>query len=299
MIAIDIGSNSLRILQIDCNSLKKIFEYEKIVRTAHNLNKAGKISDEAIDRIIEAIKEAQEKIDFSKDKVKAVATAAFRKALNKDEVLKKIKEKTEVEVEIIDSDMEGYYSAVAVEYRLERLKIDSESFLLADIGGGSVEMVLKHKKEIITKSFDFGIVTIAQTYKTKEKILNGIRKYLEDIKIFLQDVYQIAKPKRFVSTGGTPATIAAIKHRLDFKSYNPKLINGTVLFEVDIDSALKKLTALNDKERAKLVGVGREDLIIAGVLILKELMIAAGFDEILVSDDGVREGVALIGCKSG
>ncbi len=297
MIAIDIGSNSLRVLQIDCNSLEKIFEYEKIVRTAHNLNKTGKISYEAINKIYKAIKEIQEKIDFSKDEVKAVATAAFRIAKNKDEAIKEIESKTGVKVGVIDSDLEGYYSAVAAEHRLNRLGLDSEKFLLADIGGGSIEMVLKHREEIVTKSFDFGIVTIAQTYKTKEKILMGIRKYLEEIKVFLQDVYQIGKPKRFVATGGTPTTIAAIKQGLNYENYDPLVINGTVLFPVDIDNALKKLIRLSDKERAKLVGVGREDLIISGVLILKELMRVAEFDEIMVSDDGVREGVALIGCK--
>ncbi|WP_281951037.1 phosphatase [Nitrosophilus kaiyonis] len=298
MIAIDIGSNSLRAIQIDCYSLDKIFEYEKVVQTADNLEKSSEISKEALDRIAKAIKEIQKRIDFSKESVKAVATAAFRKAKNQKEAIEYIKEKTGIDIEVIDPDMEGFYSAVAVEHLLSRLGLNSEKFLMCDIGGASVEFVIKNKEEIVTKSFDFGIVTIAQRFKTKENIVFGIKKYMEEIKIFLNDTYEIfGKPKRFVATGGTPTTIAAIKKNLDYQNYNSDIVNGTVLFPTDIDNALNKLLKLSSSERAKLVGKGREDFIIPGVLILKEIMKTADFDEVLVSDEGVREGVALIGCK--
>lgn len=298
MIAIDIGSNSLRVLQIDCTDFKKLFDFEKIVRTADKIEETKIISKEAIQRIIEAIKEAKSKIDFSKDRVKAVATAAFRKALNKDEVVKEIEEKTGIKIEVIEPEIESFYSAVAVEHRLNRLGLDSRKFLLADIGGGSTELILKKDDEIVAKSYDFGIVTIAQKYKSKENILFGIKKHLESVKIFLNDSYELmGKPKRFVATGGTPTTIAAIKLGMDYESYDSEKINGMVLFPTDLDNALNKLLSMSEKERAKVVGVGREDLIIAGVLILKELMKAARYDEILVSDDGVREGVAIEECK--
>ena len=298
MIAIDIGSNSLRVLKLDCDTLQKVFEYEKIVRTADNINKTGIISDEAVDRIIEALKEVKKSIDFSNQEIRAVATAAFRKASNAENVIKTILEKTGIKVDIIDADLEGFYSATAVEYRLKRLGIESEKFLLADIGGGSTELILKHRNEIVSQSFDFGIVTVAQKYKTKENIVKGIRKNLEAVKIYLQDIYELfGKPKRFISTGGTPTTLAAMKLGMNYKNYDSEKINGTVLFPVDLDRALKKLVSMSEKERAKIVGTGREDLIIAGVLILKELMSAAGYDEVLVSDDGVREGVAIFGCK--
>ncbi|WP_187648371.1 Ppx/GppA phosphatase family protein [Nitrosophilus labii] len=298
MIAIDIGSNSLRVLKLDCDTLQKVFEYEKIVRTADNINKTGIIFDEAVDRIIEALTEVKKSIDFSNQEIRAVATAAFRKASNAENVIKTILEKTGIKVDIIDADLEGFYSATAVEYRLKRLGIESEKFLLADIGGGSTELILKYRNEIVSQSFDFGIVTVAQKYKTKENIVKGIRKNLEAVKIYLQDIYELfGKPKRFISTGGTPTTLAAMKLGMNYKNYDSEKINGTVLFPFDLNRALKKLVSMSEKERAKIVGTGREDLIIAGVLILKELMSVAGYDEVLVSDDGVREGVAILGCK--
>ncbi len=298
MIAIDIGSNSLRVLKFDCYTLQKVFEYEKIVRTADNINKTGIISDEAVDRIIEALREVKKSIDFSNQEIRAVATAAFRKTSNAENVVKTILEKTGIKVDIIDADLEGFYSAVAVEHRLKKLGIESEKFLLADIGGGSTELILKHRNEIVSQSFDFGIVTIAQKYKTAENIVKGIRKNLEAIKIFLQDIYELfGKPKRFISTGGTPTTLAAMKLGMNYENYDSEKINGAVLFPIDLDRALKKLVSMSEKERAKIVGTGREDLIIAGVLILKELMSLAGYDEVLVSDDGVREGLAIVECK--
>ena len=298
MISIDIGSNSLRVLQLDCDNFEKVFEYEKIVRTADKLENSGKISNDAIDRIIKALKEVQKIIDFSKDEVEAVATAAFRIASNANEVVDRIKKETNIKVKIIDANLEAFYCVSAVEHRLIKLGLESKKFLLADIGGGSTELILKNEDELATKSFNFGIVTIAQKYKTKENILKGIKKSLEPAKFFLDELYKIfSKPKRFVATGGTPTTLAAMKLSLDYENYDSTLINGMVLFPIDLDNALKKLISMDEKERSKIVGVGREDLIIAGVLILKELMKIAKFDEVLVSDDGVREGVAIVGCK--
>jgi len=298
MIAIDIGSNSLRAVQIDCYSFKKIFEYEKIVQTAQDLISTKKISKIAVDKIVEAINEIKNSVDFTKDEVKAVATAAFRKALNKDEVIEEIRLKTGVDVEIIDPDLEGYYSAIAAQHTLASFGLEDEKFLLCDIGGGSTEFVFKHRDEIVTKSFNLGIVTAWERYKNIDQLKIGIKKYMNEIKIFLKDLYEIfSKPKRFVATGGTPTTIAAIKKGLNYKTYDSKIVNGTVIFPIDIDNALRKLLALSKKERAKLVGEGREDYIIAGVLILKEIMRVADFDEIFVCDDGVREGVAIAECK--
>ncbi len=65
MIAIDLGSNTLRVLEYDCKNKKVLGEYEKVVKTADGLAEHGLVNDEAISRVIEAIKEAQESLNFS------------------------------------------------------------------------------------------------------------------------------------------------------------------------------------------------------------------------------------------
>ena len=91
MIAIDLGSNTLRVTQLDCQAGVFSATFEKIVKTADGLVQTGVISSEAIKRIIDAISEAKNKIDFSADKIYAVTTEAIRRASNSQAVLAQIK----------------------------------------------------------------------------------------------------------------------------------------------------------------------------------------------------------------
>ncbi len=294
---IDIGSNSLRAVKIDCTTREKLAEYEKVVRTAEELQSRGTISNAAVERIIAAMQEAKEQIGFDFP-LKAVATAAFRKAKNSKEVVKAIKESTAIEVEIIEEEQECYYSLKGVEYALAKGFRYLEKFGAIDIGGASTEVMIKHKSRILCHSFPLGILTIIQRYKTKEDILFGIKKEITKIKEFLNDAYEIfGKPKILAATGGTPTTVAAIKLGLDARSYSAQKVSLQRIDAKDIKDSWQRLSKLDSKTRAKIVGVGREDAIMAGIVILEELLYCSGFKEFVVVDEGVREGVALSLCE--
>ena len=297
MIAIDLGSNTIRIVKWDCKENKKIDEFEKIIKTADGLVESGEINKEAIKRIIEAINEAKEKIDFN-DKIVAVATEALRRAKNKDEVIKEIKEKTGIEFKIISPYEEAKYTALAVENCLNRCGYDARNFFLVDIGGGSTELILKHKNEIVSKSYKVGIVTLTQKYKTTDAIKIAAKKEVAKFKEFIDVVFNAyKKPKIFTASSGTPTTIAALKHGMNYKTYNPQKINGTIITPDDLDFWMDKLLKMEMKKREELVGVGRGDLIVSGIMIFKEIFRITKYNECIVCDDGVREGVAISECK--
>ena len=297
MIGIDLGSNTIRIVKIDCKTLEKLGEYEKIVRTADKLVETGVISNDAIDRVVNAINEAKTKIDFN-DKIRAVATEALRRAKNKEEVLKIIKQKTGIEFEIITPEEEASLTTLAVEVCLEKVGIDARNFLLVDIGGGSTEITLKHKDEIITKSFKLGIVTLTQKYKTPEGIKYAIKRYSKEIRDFVDMLFNAyKKPKIFVASSGTPTTIAALKKGLNYFTYDPQKINGSIVDINDLDIWLEKLMKMEMKKREELVGVGRGDLILSGIYIFKEIFKITRYNECIICDDGVREGAAISKCK--
>ena len=297
MIGIDLGSNTIRIVKIDCKTYEKLGEYEKIIKTADRLIETGVISTGAIERIVNALNEAKEKIDFN-DEINAVATEALRRAKNKEEVLRIIKQKTGIEFEIITPEEEASLTALAVEVCLEKVGIDAKSFLLVDIGGGSTEVTLKHKDKIITQSFKLGIVTLTQKYKTPEAIKYAIKKKTKEIKDFIDMLFNTyKKPKIFVASSGTPTSIAALKKGLDYFTYDPAKINGSVVIPEDLDIWLDKLMKMEMKKREKLVGVGRGDLIITGIYIYKEFFKITKYNECIVCDDGVREGAAYIKCE--
>jgi exopolyphosphatase/guanosine-5'-triphosphate,3'-diphosphate pyrophosphatase len=299
MIAIDLGSNTLRVLEYDCRNETYIAELEKIVKTADGLAEYGYINNKSIDRVISAIKEAQTKIDFSSKVIKAVTTEALRIASNSDEVLKQIKKETGIEFTVITGEEEARLTLLAVKHRLAKLKYASDSFVLVDIGGGSTELIFCYGNETISKSFPIGIVTIAQTYKTLETIKNILPEMMFEMQMFCAEVYATkGKVNSFVATAGTPTTVAAMKLGQTYETYNASKINGTSLQINDLDFYLKKLLSMPFEEREITVGTGRSDLIAAGILIYKQLYILLEFENCIVIDDGLREGIALYICKS-
>jgi exopolyphosphatase/guanosine-5'-triphosphate,3'-diphosphate pyrophosphatase len=297
MIAIDLGSNTIRMVKWDCEKNERVAEFEKIVKTADNLVKTKKISEEAVERIIEAIKEAKEKMDFDDD-VKAVGTEALRRAENADEVIEKIKRETGIEIEIISPEEEANFTALAVENCLKKCGYENKNFFLVDIGGGSTELILKHKDELISKSFKIGIVTFTQKYKTPEAIKFAVKKEASKFKEFIDFAFHaFKKPKIFVASSGTPTTIAALKLGMEYKTYDPQKVNGTVVTLEDLEYWGEKLMKMEMKKREKLVGIGRGDLIISGIMIFKEIFKITKYRECVICDDGVREGVAVWACS--
>ena len=298
MIAIDLGSNTLRVLEVDCGTGAQVSQYEKIVKTADGLAEHGFINDEAMARIIEAIREIQQKIDFSDHVIKAVTTEAVRRASNSDEVLTRIKEETGVTFEIISGEEEAKLTLKAVKNRLFKLQHASDTFVLVDIGGGSTELIFHYENEMISKSFPVGIVTIAQTYESLGKIQDALPKEMFDMQMFCDEIYATkGKVNSFVATAGTPTTVAAMKLGQNYETYDASKVNGTSLELNELDFYLKKLLSMPFEEREIAVGTGRSDLIAAGILIYKQLFTLLEFDSCVIVDDGLREGVALDGCR--
>jgi len=296
MVSIDLGSNTIRVVEYDCTSKTILNTYEKIVKTADNLVNTGEISEEAIQRIIDAINEAKEKINFNN--VKAVSTQALRQAKNKKEVVEKIKTETEVEFEIIDGETEAYYTTFATSVCLNMKQIQYKNMFLADIGGGSTELIISNKKEFISESFPIGIVTTSQKYRSIEALEYGIRQDTKPFKDFLNYIKQSYRPDIFVASSGTPTTIAALKIGLDYKTYDGNKVNGIEITPADLDEWMEKLLKMDMKHREKLVGIGRGDLIVSGIMIFKEIFRLTGFEKCIVCDMGVREGVAFDYCKN-
>ena len=291
MIGYDLGSNTIRIVQIDCVTKKRIKEFERIVKTGKNLQKSGYISEESIQNILNALKDASKIIDFKGDKVKCVATQALRVAKNADDVLKTIKDMYGLDFEIIDGDTEARYTILGVRVSLENLNLKDDNFAIFDLGGGSTELSYVSHDSISTQSFPFGILNIFERYE--KNLSQGIE---EELKPLIRFAKQHKKPHFLVATAGTPTTVCAFLQGLDYKHYDHKKVNGKVLHVEDFKKAYEMILSLDSKEQERYCGVGRSELIKTGILIVVNLMKEIGYEKCIVIDDGLREGVALSLC---
>jgi len=297
-IAIDLGSNTLRVVKRDCERGEFVAKYEKIVRTADGLQESGRIGEGAVARIVRALNEAREKIGFDGAVLRAVTTEAMRRASNRREVLRQIEAKTGIRFEIIEGDEEAALTLLAVERRLTSLSESGDSFVMVDIGGGSTELIFRYPDGTISRSFPLGIVTLSQEAGSLEKVGKLLPQKLPPLRDFVEAVYhEHGRVRSFVATAGTPTTVAALKLGMNYRSYDAKRINGTRLQRSELEIYLNRLLTMDKAEREEAVGVGRDDLIAAGILIFEALFDLLGFDKCIVIDDGLREGVAISLCS--
>jgi len=301
IIAIDLGSNSLRILKMNCETKERLGEFHRTVKTADGLATIGEINVEALTRVVEALNVAKDELDFSDAKVKAVTTEAIRQAKNGDEILKSIEEKTGISFEVIDGVAEAKYALAATQNRLKLLGKEPKSFMMVDIGGGSTEMMFHYGEEkSFSKSFQVGIVTVTQKFKGLREVAEAIPVLMNPMKHYYNEVVsQYGEVELFIATAGTPTTIAAMKHGMEYETYDAQKIHGTILSQKELVEKLMALIEMTPEKRVKTVGVGRDDLIASGVLIYDELYTISGFKESMVIDDGIREGVAFSMCEQG
>ena len=290
--AIDLGSNSMRVLMFDCISKKTVGEFEKTVGTADKMGENdGNITPEAQNRIITALNESIQKLNYEPKEAIAVTTQAMRIAKNSDEVLNNISKNTGVCFQIIEGEKEANLTLLAVEYALKRHNLPSQKFIALDIGGGSTELIIVDTQKRV-KSFPYGIVVLAQSDDRAKGLLaleNEMSAYLDKLSLDLSSY-------SFVATAGTPTTIAAMMHKQTFATYNKHVVNGTQVSKDDINEVQSYLNNLNEAELEIKVGTGRTHFIDTGIEIFKLVYSILDKNSAVVFDDGLREGVTIDKC---
>ncbi|MEJ8553603.1 Ppx/GppA phosphatase family protein [Tepidibacter sp. Z1-5] len=292
--AIDIGTNSMRLLLADYVE-GKFFNRQKYINTTRigqNVDKEGIISDEAIDRNVDALHEfANIARKNGCEKIFAMGTSALRDSKNKEEFLKKAFDKSGVLVEIISGDNEADLGFLGVVQEIE------EDILVIDIGGGSTEFIVGNKAEGIkfNKSENVGALRMTEKFLTKDPIddmeFEEARKYIENTIMNTIDKISNFNISKVVGIGGTITSLSAIHQ--DLKVYDTDKIHKSVILDADIKEILRNLKELTVKQKRNLNGLQpkRADIITAGALILDIIIKNLKIEDIIVSEFDNLEGL--------
>jgi exopolyphosphatase/guanosine-5'-triphosphate,3'-diphosphate pyrophosphatase len=296
---IDIGTLTLRLLiaRIETDgTLHELAAERRIVRLGENLQPSRRLQPGPMTRALDTIREWMPVIARAgAHEVVAVATSAVRDAVNHDEFLAEIKRVTGLEVEILAGEEEARRVLLGIR---SGLPPGVDRFVALDIGGGSTEFIKVSPPappEII--SINEGVVRLTEECLwtdpvTREEVAAArarIREHLHAVEGKLGSLAGY----RLVGTAGTVTTLAAMAQRLEV--YAPLRIHNYRLARESVQRILADLISKTHAERRALPGLepGREDLILAGTLILSESMERFGVAECLVSDYGLREGVLI------
>jgi len=294
--AIDLGTNTARLLigSIDSGPVIRPLAVKRVVtRLGGGFTREKGVSAEARERTLAALRDfAADMRRYTVDRVRAVATSAVRDAVNGRAFADEVFSETGIRLEIIDGHEEALLTLRGVVSGLGR----EGDFLVFDIGGGSTEYTLaRGTNPLFTRSLPLGVVRLTEGKGAVPAMEEKISRELDILRSEMVREGHSSFPagSTLVGTAGSVTTLAALD--MELTPYDPLKVQGYILSMVAIRRIFDRLLPLTPEQRLLLPGMekGREDLIVAGILITLKTMELFGFDSLTVSDTGILEGILL------
>ena len=299
---IDIGTNTLRLLIAEAisGSIREIHSDRRITRLGEKLDGTGLLSPEARQRSLAALAGFRKRIDeFGVTAVRAVGTSALRQAENAGPFIAEVRERTGIAVQVITGEEEARLTVLGVFAALRGVPdAGLDEAMIVDIGGGSTEIITRDRNGKTNEaSLPLGAVYLTERFFKHDPAfpeeLERLRQWIQKGLNALPALDTVASGRLLVGTAGTVTTLAAMDLRLD--AYDPVRIHRWALTREAISALVLQLGRSTISERRSIPGLerGREDIILAGALVMEEIMRHFGFEKALVSDWGLREGILL------
>lgn len=293
--AVDCGTNSTRLL-ISEDGRRTLDRRMVITRLGQGVDATGRLAPEAIKRVTDALGDFDSALDrhgVSADRVRMTATSAARDAANREEFFAAAESAIGVRPELLPGSEEGRLSFLGATAELDPA---DGPFLVVDIGGGSTEFIVGTDQPAGVRSVDVGCVRLTEKFlhgdpPLAEELADAIgevRNHLDDV---IRDVPEAIDAARLVGLAGTITTMAAIE--IGLATYDRDRIHHFVLTKAAAEDVFRTLATEPLRRRVHNPGLerGRADVIVAGALILVTVMRVLGFDECLVSEADILDGL--------
>lgn len=327
--ALDLGTNNCRLLVAEPHgtSFRVVDAFSRIVRLGEGLSQSGRLSDDAQDRAIAALKVCQSKLSYRQVKrVRLIATEACRRAENGGVFLHRVYRETGLKLEIVNRETEA---RLAVAGCASLVHPEAEGVVLFDIGGGSSEIVwldldpmaedtgpqpgekrnrqtrraMRHLSERIRcwTSLQVGVVTLSEKHGGRivsrdqfDDMVCEVREMLHEFeeREALAEAIE-TKHIHMLGTSGTVTTLAGV--HLGLERYDRRLVDGTWLTAHELRSMINRVLDMDFEERTNnpCIGQDRADLVLAGCAILEAFHREWPVSRLRVADRGLREGILM------
>ncbi len=279
--AIDIGSNAARLLISDVIiDPQGVPEYIKVVlvrvplRLGFDVFDKGQISPEKQEKIIKTIQSYKILLDvYDVKQYKACATSAMRDATNAQSIIRKIKAQTGIDIRIITGEEEASY--IYENHIAENMTAD-ESYLYADVGGGSTELTFFSDGKLVFKeSFNIGTIRLLKNQVT-EKAWDKMKDY---IRTKTKGYHHVT----VIGSGGNINTVFSLSKRKEGKPLTLELLR-------DYYKEFSSMT-LNQRISLYKLREDRADVIVPALLIYINVLRWADAEEIYVPKIGLADGL--------
>jgi exopolyphosphatase/guanosine-5'-triphosphate,3'-diphosphate pyrophosphatase len=295
--AVDVGTNSTRLLVADLDgasgSLRTVDRRTRITRLGQGVHENRRLDPEAIARTIAVLEEyAQAISEHGVTRVRMTATSASRDATNRDDFFDPAERIVGVRPELISGEEEAALEYAGATHELS----EPEPYLLIDVGGGSTEFIAGGREPEGLVSVDVGCVRLTEQYLRSDPpspeelsvAVSVVRDHLADVD---RVVPGAANAKTLIGTAGTVWTMGAIELGID--ASESARIHHSRLTRAAAEDIFRTLATETIEQRRHNPGLepGRVDVIVGGVIVVVSAMRHWGFDEMLVSEADILDGL--------
>ncbi|MFH1026457.1 MAG: Ppx/GppA phosphatase family protein [Pseudomonadota bacterium] len=296
--AIDIGTNSIRciVVEVDSQGRFMVLDDEKAtVRLGENMAASGAISPPAFARAVDAMSRIRKLIDGLKvTEVEAVATSAVRSASNGVELVGVLTRELGREIRIISGEEESELVAISARHNFD---MSGKRYMIIDIGGGSVE-IMSAVANLVESCYSLQLGAVLMTDRfllsdpVKETEIDKLRRHVRaELKNILTDEKPIVQS--FISSGGTITALASMVMSMRRQAFSS--LHGFEVLRSEIVHLLAMLVRKDIKALRSVPGLNpdRADIIVAGLVVIDELMKFFSANIMLVNERGIREGLII------
>lgn len=297
--AVDIGTNSTRLLVADVDGagrearLTPVDRRMRITRLGQGVDAARRLHPEAIARTVDALREYRTALDeLDVERVRATATSAARDAANRDEFFAPAADVLGVVPELLGGEEEARLSFLGATAGLD----EPAPYLVVDIGGGSTEFVVGADEPAGLASIDVGCVRLSEQLLVSDppapeelsEAVAIVRDHLADVD---REVPAARDAATLVGLAGTVTTVAAVE--LGLPEYDTDKLHHFRLTKEAAEEVFRTLATETAAERRHNPGLepGRVDVIVGGAVVLVTILRVFGFDEVLVSEADILDGL--------
>ena len=302
--ALDLGTNNCRLLiaRAGGDDFTVVDAFSRVVRLGEGLTATGRMSDEAMDRAVEALSVCAEKLKKRNVVLaRSVATEACRQAVNGAQFIERVKRETGIHLDIISPKEEARLAVMGCHALLEQ---GEGPALIFDIGGGSTELVLVSTTGGVPEILDWvsvpwGVVSLTESERAEAETpeqLNAIytsmrAKVMASFAEFAARLPEDGGDRRLLGTSGTVTTLASVYLKLN--SYDRRAVDGLYLPTAAMREISRELAGRTIERRAEFPTIGHEraDLVVAGCAILEAIFDIWPGERLGVADRGIREGI--------
>lgn len=290
--AIDCGTNSTRLLIHD--GARTVDRRMVITRLGQGVDKSGRLDPAAIERVLAVLRDYRGAMDdHGVSKVRITATSAARDASNRDEFFGPAQEIVGTAPELLSGEEEARLSFAGATAELDP---HDGPFLVCDIGGGSTEFIVGSTEPEAARSLDIGCVRLTEQFlhgdpPAPEELSNAVGSVRDDLEELRLLTPGLDYGRKLVGLAGTVSAVAAIEQGLH--AYDRDKIHHFVLTKAAAEDVFRTLATEKLADRIHNPGLEREraDVIVGGCVVLVCVMRVFGFEECLVSEADILDGL--------